>query len=111
LLKRNDTPPRSPTIDVELGVNQPRFDITDSRDVACLVNLFYNRVRHDLFSGPTAEDANNSAARIAATMEHNLIIDHTVQEAIIPKESCDIVDGSVERIVSSERSSKLEPER
>jgi hemoglobin len=149
-----------PTIDVELDVNQPRFDITDSRDVACLVNLFYNRVRDDdllgpifddvahvgwathlptfkgaplvvhralaqhtpltsdtfsrwitlfqstvddLFVGPMAEHAKNSAARIAATMEHNLTIDHAVQEprAIIlrdrgPKESCDIVDEASE---------------
>ena len=151
MLKRNDTPPRVPNVDVELDVNQPRFDITDFRDVACLVNLFYNRVRDDdllgpifddvahvdwathlprmydfwesvlfaratfkgaplvvhralaqqtpltsdtfsrwitlfqstiddLFSGPMAEHAKNSAARIAATMEHNLTIDHGVQE-------------------------------
>jgi hemoglobin len=124
-------------------VNQLRFDITDRRDVACLVNVFYNRVQDDdvlgpifdniahvdwathlprmydfwesvlfaratfkgnplvvhralarrtpltaatfdrwialfqstvddLFSGPMAEHAKNSASRIAATMEHNL---------------------------------------
>jgi hemoglobin len=124
-------------------VNQPRLDIIDFRDVACLVNVFYDRVRDDgilgpifddiahvdwathlprmydfwesvlfaratfkgaplvvhralaqqtpltsdafsrwvtlfqstvddLFSGPMAEHAKNSAARIAATMEHNI---------------------------------------
>lgn len=131
------------TIGVERDVNHPRLDITDSRDVACLVNLFYDRVRDDdilgpifddivhvdwathlprmydfwesvlfaratfkgapllvhraldrhtplttavfdrwialfqstvddLFSGPMAEHAKNSAARIAVTMEHNI---------------------------------------
>ena len=124
-------------------MNQSRFDITDRRDVACLVNVFYDRVRDDdilglmfddiahvdwathlprmydfwesvlfaratfkgaplvvhralarrtpltaaafdrwialfqstvddLFSGPMAERAKNSATRIAATMEHNI---------------------------------------
>ena len=124
-------------------MNQPRLDIIDSRDVARLVNVFYDRVRDDdllgpifddiahvdwathlprmydfwesvlfaratfkgtpllvhraldrrtplttaafnrwialfqstvddLFSGPMAEHAKNSAARIAATMEHNI---------------------------------------
>jgi hemoglobin len=138
------------TIDTELKVNQPRFDITDPRDVACLVNLFYDRVRDDdilgpifddvahvdwathlprmydfwesvlfaratfkgaplvvhrvlaqhtpltadtfsrwvtlfqstvddLFSGPMAEHAKNSAARIAATMEYKLTIDQALQ--------------------------------
>ena len=132
-----------PTIAMELDVNPSRFDITDRRDVACLVNVFYDRVRDDdilgpifddiahvdwathlprmydfwesvlfaratfkgaplvvhralarrtpltaaafdrwialfqstvddLFSGPMAEHAKNSAARIAASMEHNL---------------------------------------
>jgi hemoglobin len=132
-----------PTIAMELDVNQSRFDITDRRDVACLVNVFYDGVRDDdilgpifndiahvdwathlprmydfwesvlfaratfkgtplvvhrelarriplttaafdrwialfqstvddLFSGPMAEHAKNSAARIAATMEHNI---------------------------------------
>jgi hemoglobin len=131
---------------MELTMNQPRFDITDPRDVACLVNLFYSRVRDDdqlgpifddlahvdwathlprmcdfwesvlfaratfkgaplevhralaqrtpltcdlfnrwlmlfhstvddLFSGPMAEHAKRSAARIAATMQHNLTTD------------------------------------
>jgi len=138
------------TIDMEFKVNQPGFDITDPRDVACLVNLFYDRVRDDdllglifddvahvdwathlprmydfwesvlfaratfkgaplvvhralaqhtpltadtfsrwvtlfqstvddLFSGPMAEHAKNSAARIAATMEYNLTIDQALQ--------------------------------
>lgn len=130
------------TIERERDMSQP-FDITDRRDVACLVNVFYDRVRdddilgpifddiahvdwathlprmydfwesvlfaratfkgaplvvhralarhtpltstvfsrwitlfqstvNDLFSGPMAEHAKNSAARIAATMEHNI---------------------------------------
>jgi len=130
-------------------VNRPQCDITDHRDVACLVNVFYDRVRDDdilgpifddiahvdwathlprmydfwesvlfgratfkgmpllvhralaqhapltpaafhrwitlfqstvddLFSGAIAEHAKASAARIAATMEHNLISDHAV---------------------------------
>lgn len=37
-------------------MNQPRFDITDSRDVACLVNLFYDRVRDDDILGPIFDD-------------------------------------------------------
>ena len=124
-------------------MNQPRFDIIDSRDVARLVNVFYDRVRDDdmlgpifgdvahvdwathlprmydfwesvlfaratfkgtplvvhralarrtpltpvaferwislfhstvddLFSGPMADHAKNSAVRIAATMEHHI---------------------------------------
>src|SRR5205085_2034135 len=132
-----------PTMAMERDVNQPRLDITDSRDVARLVNVFYDRVRDDdilgpifddiahvdwathlprmydfwesvlfaratfkgaplvvhralarrtpltaaafnrwialfqstvddLFSGPMAEHAKNSATRIAATMEHNI---------------------------------------
>ena len=132
-----------PTIAMEPDVNPSRFDITDRRDVACLVNVFYDRVRaddilgpifddiahvdwathlprlydfwesvlfaratfkgaplvvhralprrtpltaaafdrwialfqstvDDLFSGPMAEHAKNSATRIAATMEHNI---------------------------------------
>jgi hemoglobin len=131
------------TMAMELDVNSSRFDITDRRDVACLVNVFYDRVRDDdilgpifddiahvdwathlprmydfwesvlfaratfkgaplvvhralaqrtpltaaafdrwialfqstvddLFSGPMAEHAKNSARRIAATMEHNI---------------------------------------
>ena len=132
-----------PTIATERDVNQPRMDITDSRDVARLVNVFYDRVRDndilgpifddiahvdwathlprmydfwesvlfaratfkgtpllvhraldrrtplttaafdrwialfqstvdDLFTGPMAEHAKNSAVRIAATMEHKI---------------------------------------
>jgi len=124
-------------------VNQRHSDIADGRDVACLVNVFYDRVREDdilgpifddvahvdwathlprmydfwesvlfaratfkgtplivhrvlarrtpltsaafdrwialfqstvddLFAGPMADHAKNSAARIAATMEHNI---------------------------------------
>ena len=131
-------------------MNQPRFDIADPRDVACLVNLFYDRVRDDdvlgpifddvahvdwathlprmydfwesvlfaratfkgaplvvhralaqhtpltsdtfsrwvtlfqstvddRFSGPMAEHAKNSAARIAASMEYNLTIHQALQ--------------------------------
>src|SRR6059058_6181876 len=41
-----------PTIAMELDVNQSRFDITDRRDVACLVNVFYDRVRDDDILGP-----------------------------------------------------------
>jgi hemoglobin len=47
---------RWPTIDTERDVNQPRIDITDSRDVACLVNLFYDRVRDDDILGPIFDD-------------------------------------------------------
>jgi hemoglobin len=44
------------TIDMELDVNQTRFDITDRRDVACLVNVFYDRVRDDDILGPIFDD-------------------------------------------------------
>ena len=44
------------TIGVERDVNQPRLDITDPRDVACLVNLFYDRVRDDDILGPIFDD-------------------------------------------------------
>ena len=37
-------------------MSQPRFDITDRRDVACLVNLFYDRVRDDALLGPIFDD-------------------------------------------------------
>jgi hypothetical protein len=43
-----------------------------------LVTLFQSTV-DDLFSGPIAEHAKNSAARIAATMEYNLTIDQALQ--------------------------------
>ena len=33
-----------------------RFDITDRRDIACLVNLFYDRVRDDVLLGPIFDD-------------------------------------------------------
>ena len=33
-----------------------RFDITDRRDVACLVNVFYDRVRDDRLLGPIFDD-------------------------------------------------------
>jgi hemoglobin len=44
------------TIGVERDVNHSRLDITDSRDVACLVNLFYDRVRDDDILGPIFDD-------------------------------------------------------
>jgi hemoglobin len=37
-------------------VQQQRFDITDRRDVACLVNVFYDRVRDDRLLGPIFDD-------------------------------------------------------
>jgi hemoglobin len=37
-------------------VQQHRFDITDRRDVACLVNVFYARVRDDRLLGPIFDD-------------------------------------------------------
>ena len=37
-------------------MNQPRMDITDSRDVARLVNVFYDRVRDDDILGPIFDD-------------------------------------------------------
>ena len=37
-------------------MQQPRFDITDHRDVACLVNVFYGRVRDDDLLGPIFND-------------------------------------------------------
>jgi hemoglobin len=40
----------------EPDVNHPRFDITDRRDVACLVNVFYDRVRDDTLLGPIFDD-------------------------------------------------------
>jgi hemoglobin len=33
-----------------------RFDITDRRDVACLVDVFYDRVRDDALLGPIFDD-------------------------------------------------------
>jgi hemoglobin len=33
-----------------------RLDITDRRDVACLVNVFYDRVRGDALLGPIFDD-------------------------------------------------------
>src|SRR5437763_16511738 len=45
-----------PTIAMELDVNPSRFDITDRRDVACLVNVFYDRVRDDDLLGPIFDD-------------------------------------------------------
>ena len=43
---------RCPIMATELAVNQSRFDITDRRDVACLVNVFYHRVHDDDVLGP-----------------------------------------------------------
>jgi hemoglobin len=40
----------------EPDVAQQRFDITDRRDVACLVNVFYDRVRDDRLLRPIFED-------------------------------------------------------
>src|SRR5439155_12982066 len=40
----------------EPDVQQQRFDITDRRDVACLVNVFYDRVRDDDLLGPIFDD-------------------------------------------------------
>ena len=37
-------------------MQQQRFDITDRRDVACLVNVFYDRVRDDDLLGPIFDD-------------------------------------------------------
>ena len=37
-------------------MQQPRFDVTDHRDVACLVNVFYDRVRDDRLLGPIIDD-------------------------------------------------------
>jgi hemoglobin len=37
-------------------MQQPRLDITDRRDVACLVNVFYDRVREDGLLGPIFDD-------------------------------------------------------
>src|SRR5437773_11670537 len=47
---------RWPTIAMELDVNPSRFDITDRRDVAYLVNVFYDRVRDDDLLGPIFDD-------------------------------------------------------
>jgi hemoglobin len=41
---------------MELDMNHPRFDITDHRDVACLVDVFYDRVRDDDLLGPIFDD-------------------------------------------------------
>src|SRR4051794_39897652 len=41
---------------MEPKMNQQRFDISDSRDVARLVNLFYDRVRDDDILGPIFDD-------------------------------------------------------
>jgi hemoglobin len=40
----------------EPDVQQQWFDITDRRDVACLVNVFYDRVRDDDLLGPIFDD-------------------------------------------------------
>src|SRR5438874_29775 len=45
-----------PTIAMEREMNQSRFDITDRRDVAYLVNVFYDRVRDDDILGPIFDD-------------------------------------------------------
>ena len=45
-----------PTIAMERDVNPSRFDIADRRDVACLVNVFYDRVRDDDILGPIFDD-------------------------------------------------------
>jgi hemoglobin len=37
-------------------MSPPRFDLTDRRDVACLVNVFYDRVRDDELLGPIFDD-------------------------------------------------------
>ena len=37
-------------------MSRPRFDISDRRDVACLVNMFYDRVRDDELLGPIFDD-------------------------------------------------------
>ena len=37
-------------------MSQPQFDITDRRDVACLVNVFYDRVRDDGLLGTIFDD-------------------------------------------------------
>ena len=37
-------------------MSQPRFDITVRRDVACLVDMFYDRVRDDHLLGPIFDD-------------------------------------------------------
>lgn len=47
---------RWPTIATERDVNQPRMGITDSRDVARLVNVFCDRVREDDVLGPIFDD-------------------------------------------------------
>jgi hemoglobin len=39
-----------------LDVVKERLDITDRRDVACLVNVFYDRVRADDMLGPIFDD-------------------------------------------------------
>src|SRR3954468_12110529 len=47
---------RWPRMEMERDVNQLPFDITDRRDVACLVNAFYDRVRDDDVLGPIFDD-------------------------------------------------------
>jgi len=37
-------------------MNHPRADIADRRDVACLVNVFYDRVKDDELLGPIFND-------------------------------------------------------
>ena len=62
LLQRNDVPVRPnddgavPWNSQEPKVHQQRSDITDRRDVACLVNVFYDRVRDDRVLGPIFDD-------------------------------------------------------
>jgi truncated hemoglobin YjbI len=62
LLERNDVSVR-PTNDrvvawngQEPDVQRQRLDIADRRDVACLVNVFYDRVRDDGLLGPIFDD-------------------------------------------------------
>src|SRR3954452_12790464 len=47
---------RWPRMEMERDVKQLPFDITDRRDVACLVNAFYDRVRDDDVLGPIFDD-------------------------------------------------------
>lgn len=62
LLERNDVPAHPNDDDAvprngqEPNVQPQRFDITDRRDVACLVNVFYDRVRDDRLLGPIFDD-------------------------------------------------------
>ena len=42
--------------DGSLDVAKERLDIIDRRDVACLVNVFYDRIRADDMLGPIFDD-------------------------------------------------------